>query len=237
MKKLFFLLWFTVTLAMTACSQNSSKKGTDQSRAKVGGICEGCEAVYESPIPFEKLSSTDTLPDFGEQGPKIEISGVVYQRDGKTPAKDVIIYVYHTDQGGNYTPGKNAKDWEKRHGYIRGWVKTDQNGFYRFYTLRPASYPNSRAPQHIHVTIKEADKNEYWIDEFVFEDDPFLTKKEKDAIRGRGGNGIVKLVPGNGLSKATRNIILGLNVPDYPNAGKPVIGSGLAYLVIRLTTF
>ncbi|HYJ38898.1 MAG TPA: hypothetical protein VEV87_09790, partial [Chitinophagaceae bacterium] len=145
-------------------------------------------------------------------------------------------YIYHTDQGGNYPPGKNAKGWEERHGYIRGWVKTDQNGFYRFFTLRPASYPNSRAPQHIHVTVKEPDKNEYWIDEYVFEDDPFLTKKEKDAVRGRGGNGILKLVPGNGLSTATRNIILGLNIPDYPRAGLPFMGSGLAALVIRLST-
>src|SRR5258705_428343 len=83
-------------------------------------------------VPFEKLTNAATLPDYNEPGPKLEISGVVYQRDGKTPAKDVVVYVYHTDQTGHYTPASDAKGWGKRHGRIRGWVKTDKNGFYHF---------------------------------------------------------------------------------------------------------
>jgi protocatechuate 3,4-dioxygenase beta subunit len=238
MKRLIFLLCWTLSLAFVACSQSAGKKGANSSNSKVhvGGRCEGCEAIYESPIPFEKLSTTDTLPDFNEPGPKILISGIVYERDGKTPAKDVVVYIYHTDQSGNYTPGKNAKGWEKRHGYIRGWVKTDRNGLYRFYTLRPAAYPSRRDPQHIHVTIKEPDKNEYWIDEYLFEDDPLLVRKQGEENKPRGGNGIIKLEQGNGLLQATRNIILGLNVPDYPNAGLSVIGFGLASLNALLNT-
>ncbi|MEJ0106972.1 MAG: hypothetical protein WDO19_32475 [Bacteroidota bacterium] len=38
------------------------------------------------------------MPDYNEQGPKLVISGVVYKADGKTAAKDVIMYIYHTDQ-------------------------------------------------------------------------------------------------------------------------------------------
>ena len=48
----------------------------------------------------------------------------------------------------------------RRHGYIRGWMKTNEKGQYRFYTLKPASYPNSTAVKHIHPTIKEPGKNE-----------------------------------------------------------------------------
>ena len=227
MKKLFLFIGWTMAMAISACSQSRSK-------GHVGGRCEGCEAIFESPIPFEKLTNTDTLPDFNEAGPKIRISGIVYQQDGKTPAKDVVIYVYHTDQTGYYTPGKNAKGWEKRHGYIRGWVKTDKNGFYQFFTLRPAAYPSRRDPQHIHITIKEPDLNEYWIDEFLFADDPLLQKNNQQ--KPRGGNGILKMVPGNGMAQATRDIILGLNVPDYPTAGLPMIGPGLAFLNATLKT-
>ena len=61
--------------------------------------------------------------------PKIEISGIVYQRDGKTPAKDVVIYIYHTDQAGHYTAKAGQTGRAKRHGYIRGWVKTDKMAF------------------------------------------------------------------------------------------------------------
>jgi protocatechuate 3,4-dioxygenase beta subunit len=191
----------------------------------IGGECEGCEAIHESKTPFEKLTSVTTLPDYNEPGPKIEISGIVYQRDGKTPAKDVVIYVYHTDQTGIYPTRGNETGWAKRHGYIRGWVKTDKNGYYQFYTLRPKAYPNRKDPAHIHITVNEPDKNEYWIDEYLFEDDPLLLTKPSAP---RGGNGVVKLLPPeNGVSYATRHIILGLNVPDYPYTGLPKLTSGL----------
>jgi len=182
----------------------------------VGGRCEGCEAIFESPVAFEKLPNVITLPDYNEKGPKIEISGIVYKRDGRTPAKDVVIYVYHTDQTGHYTAKENAAGWGKRHGYIRGWLKTNKKGEYRFYTLRPAAYPQRNAAQHIHVTIKEPDKNEYYIDSYLFDDDPLLTPEERSRNQNKGGDGVIHLKQENGIWKAKRNIILGLNVQDYP---------------------
>ena len=148
-------------------------------------------------------------------GPRIRISGIVYERDGKTPAKDVIIYVYHTDQTGHYTPGSNAKGWEKRNGRIRGWMKTDKNGFYSFYTLKPAPYPNAKIPAHIHIVIKEPDTNEYYIDEYLFEGDLNLTASEKQKQEKRGGSGIISLENKNGMQSGKRNIILGFNIPGY----------------------
>ena len=175
------LFLFIACNSLTACSQNNSTKNTKQEyKTQVGGGCEGCEAIYECPVPFEQLNNVDTLPDFNDPGPKIEISGIVYQKDGKTPAANVVLYVYHTDQTGVYPVKGNEKGWAKRHGYIRGWIKTDKNGAYKFYTLVPASYPNSKNPKHIHPTIKETDKNEYWIDEYLFEGDPYLQYEKSD---------------------------------------------------------
>ena len=215
-----FFIFILVTSTVISCAQGSQQKPSNKNNQgqRVGGGCEGCEAIYESPVPFEQLNSVDTLPDFNEPGPKIEVSGIVYQSDGRTPAKDVVIYVYHTDQTGHYTQKGNEKGWGKRHGYIRGWMKTDKNGYYQFYTLRPAAYPNRRDPAHIHVTVKEPDKNEYWIDEYLFADDPLLTEEEKNKQEKRGGNGILELVPEKGRAHGTRHIILGANVPDYPSA-------------------
>lgn len=195
----------------SGCSQNKVQKDIH-----VGGRCEGCEAIYESPVPFAQLKTVDTLPDFNEAGPKIEISGIIYQKDGKTPAKDVVMYIYHTDQAGLYSKKVNETGWGKRHGYIRGWIKTDANGFYKFYTLIPASYPNSNNPKHIHPTIKEPGFSEYWVDDFVFDDDPLLTEKEKTKSNPVGGRGVLKPIMKNGMLRATRNIILGLHVKDYP---------------------
>ncbi len=212
-----------ITLVSTiGCSQNSGKKTTETRPVHVGGSCEGCEAIYETPTPFDSLSNLSWLPDWNDKGRKLAVDGIVYKADG-TPAAGVVIYVYHTDQTGVYPTKGNEKGWNKRHGYIRGWMKTNEKGEYKFFTLRPAAYPGRQAPEHIHVTIKEPDKNEYWIDEYVFDDDQLLTEKERKQCRDRGGSGIIKVKdvgnpdkPGQVMLKAERNIYLGKNIPDYP---------------------
>lgn len=85
--------------ALGCSAQTTSPVGEAITKA-IGGPCEGCEAIYESPVPFENLNEVDTMPIFNEQGPKLAISGTVYKSDGKTPAPGVVLYVYHTDQIG-----------------------------------------------------------------------------------------------------------------------------------------
>lgn len=215
MKRFFFAGFLYI--AVQGCAQNTSQPTVSTSR-HVGGACEGCEAIHETSIPFAKLGWTDTLPDFNEPGPKLVVSGTVYQQDGKTPAPDVVLYVYHTNQEGIYPKRGDERGWSSRHGYIRGWVKTNGQGQYRFYTLKPAVYPSRTDPAHIHITVKEPDKNEYWIDDFQFDDDPLLTADKRSRQQNRGGNGIVKLQSQDGMLTATRAIVLGKNVPDYPTA-------------------
>ncbi|MEO6490891.1 MAG: hypothetical protein ABIO04_13190 [Ferruginibacter sp.] len=213
------VLIISILSTLSACSQNNSQK--ERTNGNVGGGCEGCEAIFESPVQLDKLSWIDTLPDFNETGPKMMISGTIYQYDGKTPAKDVILFIYHTDQSGKYSNKYNEKGWAKRQGYIRGWMKTNEKGQYKFYTLKPASYPNSTTVKHIHPTIKEPGINEYWIDEFIFNDDPFLTaeKRKEHNSQQRGGNGLIKLENENGILVGERDIYLGKNIPNYPNGG------------------
>jgi len=218
--KAFYILPACLVISLYSCSQNNSKPIAGNkplaNEIKVGGNCEGCEAIYESPVSFARLNEVDTLPCFNEPGPKIEISGTIYHSDGKTPARDVVLYVYHTDQKGLYSKKGNENGYAKQHGYIRGWVKTNADGFYKFYTLVPASYPNSNNPKHIHPTIKEPGKTAYWIEEFLFADDPLLPEEEKTKAKPVGGGGILKTQMKDGMLRATRDIILGLNVADYP---------------------
>ena len=89
-------LFFLYVLLYGGCHNESETIAADSNF----GQCEGCEAIYESPIPHEKLPYVDTLPDYFEAGPKMIVYGVVYKNDGKTPAPDVVIYAYHTDQEG-----------------------------------------------------------------------------------------------------------------------------------------
>ncbi len=168
-----------------------------------------------------------TLPDFKETGPQMEISGTVYKADGKTPAPDVVLYIYHTNQTGHYSPKGNATGWGKRHGYIRGWVKTNAKGEYKFYTLRPAPYPGGNVASHIHPVIKEPGKSGYWIDEYVFDDDPLVNPDFRNKMPQRGGMGVIKLQNKNGILIGHRDIILGLNIPGYPKENASKYSSGL----------
>ena len=106
--------------------------------------------------------------------------------------------------------------WARRHGYIRGWARTDSSGEYSFYTLKPGTYPNRTQPAHIQLTILEPDGRYYSLGSYFFEDDPMLTEKERSPSSPRGGHsGVIKLTEDDDLLVGTRDIILGLNIPGY----------------------
>ncbi len=206
-----YLIIVLIGLIVVSC------KGQSHSEAErnVGGRCEDCEATLD----FKKLNiepkPIDTLPKFQENEPKIKITGTVFKKDGQTPAENVILYVYHVDRNGIYQPSDAPIGWEKRHGQYRGWLKTGKNGQFIFYTFRPAPYPGAREPEHIHIYVKEPNTIPYYLDNYLFESDPTLTEKVKQSVKKRGGSGIVRLEMKNGIWTANRDIILGLNIPDY----------------------
>lgn len=204
--------FFTLALLLIVLSCHAQDKRTGTGK-RVGGPCEGCEAIYE--YRHGKLTAVDTLPAFRDNKPKMKITGTVFEKDGKTPAENVVVYIYHTNRKGIYPTKGNETGWGRRHGFIRGWIKTGTDGKYTFYTFRPGAYPTGVEPEHIHVLIKEPDRNEYYIDEYVFDDDPLLDEEERKGLENRGGSGIVRPIPENGTLTVRRDIVLGLNIPYY----------------------
>lgn len=221
MKPLATLILFLLSLSLFSCSKTTSTSAqqrepgeTSPSTILVGGPCEGCEAVHE--YGDKLLGPVDTIPGFHPNEPKLLITGTIYQADGETAASGVILYAYHTNRAGVYPSDTTSTGWGRRHGLHRGWIKTDQSGHYEFRTFRPASYPNREEPEHIHLTVLEPDKNEYYLDEIVFENDPFLTEAKRARMNDRGGSGIVELLKKDGMLVARRDIVLGENIPGYP---------------------
>ena len=213
-KRAFIFAFAAPALAATNGSCGAQTRSpAPPSAAAVGGGCDGCEGIYEG-IP-ERLSWQTEIAPASELGERLEMSGRILRADGRTPAAGVILYVYHTDATGHYSPAPNAPGNARRHGHLRGWVKTDEAGEYKFTTIRPAPYPSRDNPAHIHPIIKEPDKNEYYIDEYVFDDDPLLTPQKRAALENRGGSGIVRLTRSGGAWAGRRDITLGLNVPGY----------------------
>ncbi|MEP1151595.1 MAG: hypothetical protein JXR20_02895 [Balneola sp.] len=202
--------FYTLPLLILLFATNTA---SSQSLNKVGGPCQDCEAALD--YGAKKLSAVDTLPGFDEHDQKMKIQGTVFEKDGKTPATNVIIYIYHTNQEGVYEKKGGETGFARYHGIYRGWVKTNELGEYTFYTFKPGAYPSRSEPAHVHFTIKEPDINEYYIDAIQFDDDPLLGRKEREKKNPRGGNGIIKLAKSNGMLVAERDIILGLNIPNY----------------------
>lgn len=201
------------TLAFLCFATGCRSQNKPQNKIHVGGNCEGCQLMYDG-MP-DKLNSSDTSAAWKENdGQKFIISGTVFQANGTTPAKDVILYYYHTDNSGKYTPrpGQPAQ----RHGHLRGWVKIDSRGRYSIYTIKPMHYPNETFAAHIHVILKEPGFNEYYLDEWVFDDDRYLTAEVKNRYEKRGGNGIMHAELKEGIWKAEQNVTCGLNIPNYP---------------------
>jgi len=231
MNKLINLLLFVALLNLLISCNGQTKdnsttpKNTDKKKL-VGGGCDGCEIMFVG-MP-KNIKSADTSAGWTEKGQKLLVTGTVFKLDGKTPAPNVIIYYWQTDNNGYYSPKKGMDEEAKRHGHIRGWVKTDENGKYSIYTIKPAPYPKENIPAHVHTSIKEPNiDNEYYIDEFVFDGDKFLTGEKRKALENRGGSGILRVLISDELQIAEHNIILGLNIPNYPEKIKLEKQSGL----------
>jgi protocatechuate 3,4-dioxygenase, beta subunit len=193
--------------AMAAISCSAQPKPGDR---VVGGGCDGCDLMYEN-MPAS-LSPESTISNDADSGEAMIIEGTIFKKDGKTPAPGVILYVYHTDAKGYYS---NPKTKGNRHGHLRGWIKTGADGKYKFTTIKPAPYPGDQIPAHVHPLVKEEGMTLYWIDEYLFDSDPLVTDEVKRKEQKRGGNGIIRLTKRDGVWIAKRDIILGMNIPNY----------------------
>lgn len=192
-------------LGLTACGV-----GMAQGRARPGLYdCEGCEGVYEQPqAPLSWRSRIDTPLD---QGEPLTVEGRVLRPDTGAPAAGVALYVYHTNAEGLYANGAPRSEWSRRHGRLRGWIRTGDDGRYRFDTLKPAPYPGERFPAHLHFTVLEPGRRPYYIDDVVFDGEFGVTADYRARQELRGGSGIVPLVRRQGRLTAVRDIRLELH--------------------------
>ncbi|ULQ55242.1 hypothetical protein KJS94_11370 [Flavihumibacter rivuli] len=219
------------SLLFSSCNgqTNGTKPPTTSSSPNhkpVGGECEGCELMYVA-MP-DKIDAEDNSPGWEEGNQKLILTGKVFQLDGKTPAAGVIIYYWHTDEKGLYSPNAITPEKAKAHGHLRGWIKTDASGQYTIRTSRPAAYPGEDIPQHIHLSIKEPDIEQEYFADLYFDDDPlYLKHKKKYGKQDRAGTEILRVVLNEKVQIAEHNIILGLNIPHYPRKADAAMQSGL----------
>ena len=181
----------------------------------IGLPCQGCDEVFVG-IP-DSLSNSAAIAGADEPGVRLRIVGTVRDDQGQ-PAAGIIVYAYQTDAEGIY-PGSNRRGdaGGSRHGQLRAWAQTDEHGGYEFTTIRPASYPNTRIPQHVHMHIIEPGCCTYYIGDILFSDDPLLTQARRERMSSeRGGSGLVtpREAESGGLL-VTRDIVLGARINGW----------------------
>lgn len=118
-----------------------------------------------------------------EAGEPLIVSGTIFAPDGRTPMKGISLYVYQTDATGRYSTSGNG---DNRNTRLHGQMWTNAEGRYEFRTIKPASYPGSTNPAHIHAYVSGPEYPEYWIDEYLFEDDPFVGADLRSKAAAKG---------------------------------------------------
>lgn len=199
-------------MAILSCKANHNGSGNGN-ETQVGGRCEDCEIMLVD-MP-ENSSWQGTIFPTGEPGERLVINGKIYKKDGFTPAPGIILYLYQTNAAGYYAPAPNQNPASRRHGRIRGWVKSNAAGEYKFTTIKPGVYPDRSVPAHIHPIIKEG-KSLYYIDDYVFAGEFKVDADYRTRQELRCGSGIIEITKdSSGTWRGSRNLILGLNIPDY----------------------
>jgi protocatechuate 3,4-dioxygenase beta subunit len=127
------------------------------------------QSIHEAPA---NAPSTGRVAPAGEPGQQLTVSGTVVGPAG-APIAGASLYVYQTDHEGYYGV-KPASD--NRNPRLKLFLRSDAKGAWSFQTIKPGSYPSSRAPAHIHFEVS-APGGANRVFEIVFEGDPFITDR------------------------------------------------------------
>ncbi|TBV26610.1 MULTISPECIES: hypothetical protein [Flavobacteriaceae] len=213
MKNVFTLLFLTL-FASTAFAQNTMLTAS---------IADEIPTNYKKRSPVYdytevNLNNVDTIPGFDATTNKLKLTGTIYLSDGVTPAKDVVLYIEHADEAGEY-------DIKKEHGkkYIehRGWVKTDANGTYTLYTFMPGeaiipiTQPERRSPKQIFPIVKVPGEKAYNLSAFMFDNDPLITKTCRKRLKRKGIDCLLTTTQEGDMLVATKDIILKADAAAY----------------------
>lgn len=127
---------------------NSSEATTSNSASKKSLLtCDKTTLDYYGEGPFytdnPPMIENNQLATTDEMGTRMIISGRVFNLDCSEFIPDTIVDIWHANDAGEY---------DNNNYNLRGFTKTNSQGFYMFETIKPGKY--GARPSHIHFKIK-----------------------------------------------------------------------------------
>jgi protocatechuate 3,4-dioxygenase beta subunit len=113
-------------------------------------------------------------------GERIIVEGHVLDEDGR-PVPNTMVEIWQANAAGRYNHERDKHDAPLDPDFNgTGRVFTDENGAYRFITIKPGAYPwgnhaNAWRPNHIHFSLFGAGYATRLITQMYFPGDPLLT--------------------------------------------------------------
>ena len=142
-------------------------------------------------------------------GERIVVSGRVTDHWGK-PVRGALIEVWQANAAGRYAHKVDDREAPLDPNFQgAGRCITDNDGNYRFYTIKPGAYPwknhpNAWRPQHIHFSVIGDSLSNRLITQMYFPGDPLL---DFDPI--------FKSVPQQAASRLVSGFDLSITEPDF----------------------
>lgn len=156
----------------------------------------------------EILTSTLRVPADTHPGEKLIIKNTILDGEGR-PAEGIIVYIYQTNTGGIYPKNGSEEGVHRWHGFLHAYGVSDNSGAFEIQTIKPGPYPSWTAPAHIHCILLDKNNNAYYINDYVFEGEPFVDDRYRARENGPGGSGILKLNRNaDGVLSSKRTILL-----------------------------
>ena len=113
------------------------------------------------------------------QGQRIIVSGRVLDQGGR-PIANTVVEIWQANAAGRYRHDKDQWDAPLDPNFTgAGRVVTDDEGRYRYVTVRPGSYPwknhvNAWRPAHIHLSLLGSAFASRLVTQMYFPDDPLI---------------------------------------------------------------
>jgi protocatechuate 3,4-dioxygenase, beta subunit len=113
------------------------------------------------------------------QGERIVVTGRVLDENG-APVANTLVEVWQANAAGRYVHKADQHDAPLDPNFLgSGRCLTDENGCYRFYTIKPGAYPwgnhpNAWRPNHIHFSLFGPSIASRLVTQMYFPGDPLL---------------------------------------------------------------